>query len=103
MKKPDITEGEWQVVHHTDNRIGVQSVEDSYIISSICNMSPFREEALENARLISAAPRMMNELIHSTNLLKVLLKTIDLGEMDDDVSMQIQENFKALEKVGVEL
>jgi len=89
MDKPNITEGEWEIIETKDNNLLI--VADDLIV---CRINELAELTNPNAQAISAVPEMIDALI----------EIIDNHTVQTSSDMRRYKKVKsALEKAGVEL
>lgn len=95
------TRGEWiqeddfiYALTHAGWRKGEEVFKNRFFASIQVDKDAPKEEAIANARLISAAPDLLEQLQESTNMLIRIVESQDWGAIED----QIKDNQQAIEK-----
>ena len=85
------TNGEWKVTTDGQKVTSILDRNDANGFNNICSINEHVEEREANAKLISAAPELLDALV----TLKDYCQTIDRGEGWDEI---VSKTFKAIEK-----
>ena len=98
MKKPNITEGEWE--YHKD--FTAVTVKKGKMVADCFHAFDMEYEQNANGQAISAVPEMIDALITSTKLLEHLKSVETEAELLNQIEQQIEMNkYSALKKAGV--
>lgn len=103
IKKPEITEGEWQFTNWEDenypcgNRLSVTEIRRGYAIALSPKYWHSNPNTENNFKLLASAPDLLDALIDSTASLIERIENKGLDPMEDYC---VKQNIKALKKAG---
>lgn len=102
MKKPNITEGKWEVIETKDDSLLI--VADDLIV---CRINELAELTDPNAQAISAVPEMLDALMGAYRIKELWVPDMSTVPVEHEGEAKAlfkmkRETEKALQKAGVE-